>query len=48
MSILIISGIEGVRNCAETFSKQLEMKVDVADGRRQPWLPCARKNMLRW
>jgi hypothetical protein len=34
MSILIISGIEGVRNCAETFSKQLEMKVDVADGRR--------------
>ena len=34
MSILIISGIEGVRNCAEAFSKQLEMKVEVAEGRR--------------
>ncbi|MGA8086359.1 MAG: hypothetical protein WCA10_03580 [Terracidiphilus sp.] len=34
MSILIISGIEGIRNCAEVFSKQLGMKVDVADGRR--------------
>ena len=34
MSILIISGIEGIRNYAEVFSKQLEMKVDVAEGRR--------------
>ncbi len=34
MSILIISGIEGIRNCAEVFSKQLGMKVVVADGRR--------------
>jgi DNA-binding NtrC family response regulator len=34
MSILIISGIEGVRNCAEAFSKQLGMKVEVAEGRR--------------
>jgi DNA-binding NtrC family response regulator len=34
MTILIISGIEGVRNCAEAFSKQLEMKVEVAEGRR--------------
>ena len=34
MSILIISGIEGVRNCAEAFPKQLEMKVEVAEGRR--------------
>jgi hypothetical protein len=34
MSILIISGIEGIRNCAEVFSKQLGMKVEVADGRR--------------
>ena len=34
MSILIISGIEGIRNCAEAFSKQLEMKVEVAEGRR--------------
>jgi hypothetical protein len=34
MSILIISGIEGVRNCAEVVSKQLEMNVEVAEGRR--------------
>jgi hypothetical protein len=34
MSFLIISGIEGVRNCAEVFSKQLGMKVEVAEGRR--------------
>ncbi|HMG84274.1 MAG TPA: hypothetical protein VK574_00940 [Terracidiphilus sp.] len=34
MSILIISGIEGVRNCAEVLSKQLGIKVEVADGRR--------------
>lgn len=34
MSILIISGIEGICNCAEVFAKQLEMKVEVAEGRR--------------
>ena len=34
MSILIISGIEGVRDCAEVLSKQLGTKVEVADGRR--------------
>jgi hypothetical protein len=34
MSILIISGIEGVRNCAEVLSKQLGTTVEVADGRR--------------
>lgn len=34
MSILIVSGIEGVRNCAEIVSKQLDMQVDIAEGRR--------------
>lgn len=34
MSILIVSGIEGVRNCAETVAKQLVLKVEVAEGRR--------------
>jgi hypothetical protein len=34
MSILIVSGIEGVRNCAEVVSKQLGMKVEFASGRR--------------
>lgn len=34
MSILIVSGIEGVRNCAETVAKQLLLKVEIAEGRR--------------
>jgi hypothetical protein len=34
MSILIVSGVEGVRNCAEILSKHLGMPVDVAEGRR--------------
>jgi hypothetical protein len=36
MSILVISGIEGIRNSAELFSKQLKVTIDVADGRRAP------------
>lgn len=34
MSILIVSGIEGVRNCAEVVSTQLGMKAEIAEGRR--------------
>jgi signal transduction histidine kinase len=34
MTILIVSGVEGVRNCAEFISKQLEMQVEFASGRR--------------
>ena len=34
MSILIVSGIEGVRNCADAVSKQLNMNVEFASGRR--------------
>ena len=34
MSILIISGIEGLRNCAEVLTKQLGRKVEFAEGRR--------------
>ena len=34
MTILIVSGIEGVRNCAEVVSKQLGMSVEFASGRR--------------
>jgi len=35
MTILIVSGIEGVRNCAEVVSKQLGMTVEFASGRRE-------------
>jgi hypothetical protein len=34
MSILMVTGFEGARNCAETVSAQMSMDVDVADGRR--------------
>jgi hypothetical protein len=34
MNILIVTGIEGARNCAEVVSKQLGMKVEIAEGRR--------------
>ena len=34
MSILIVSGIEGARNCAAVVGTQLGMEVDVAEGRK--------------
>jgi DNA-binding NtrC family response regulator len=34
MSILIVTGIEGARNCAETVGAQLGTEVDVAEGRK--------------
>jgi len=34
MSVLMVSGIEGARNCADVVGKQLGMEVEVAEGRR--------------
>ncbi len=34
MSILLVTGIEGARNCAEVLAKQLDMEVVVAEGRK--------------
>jgi len=34
MSILMVTGVEGARNCADAVAKQLAMKVEVAEGRR--------------
>lgn len=34
MSILIVTGIEGARNCAAVVGAQLSMEVEVADGRK--------------
>ena len=34
MSILIVTGIEGARNCATVVSAQLAMEVEVAEGRK--------------
>ena len=42
MSILLVTGIEGARNCADQIAKQLGRTVDVAEGRRQA-LACLRR-----
>lgn len=34
MSILMVTGIEGARNCAEVVGKQLGTEVEVAEGRK--------------
>jgi DNA-binding NtrC family response regulator len=34
MSILMVTGIEGARNCAEAVATQLGMEVEVAEGRK--------------
>ena len=34
MSILMVTGIEGARNCAESVGAQLGMEVEVAEGRK--------------
>jgi hypothetical protein len=34
MSILIVTGVEGARNCAEVVGAQLGMEVEVAEGRK--------------
>lgn len=34
MSILMVTGVEGARNCAEAVSAQLGMEVEVAEGRK--------------
>ncbi len=34
MTILMVTGIEGARNCADVVAKQLGMDVEVADGRK--------------
>ncbi len=34
MNILMVTGMEGARNCAEAVGAQLGMNVDVAEGRR--------------
>lgn len=35
MSILMVSGMEGARNCAAVIGKQLGTEVEVAEGRKQ-------------
>jgi hypothetical protein len=43
MSILIVTGIEGARNCASIVSTQLGMDVEVAEGRKTALAALRRK-----
>lgn len=46
MSILIVTGIEGARNCAAVVKAQLGMEVEVADGRKAALAALRRREFL--
>jgi len=46
MSILIVTGIEGARNCAAVVGSQLNMEVEVAEGRKAALAALRRKEFL--
>lgn len=46
MSILIVTGIEGARNCAAVVSAQLGMEVEVAEGRKTALAALRRREFL--
>ncbi len=46
MSILIVTGIEGARNCADVVGAQLGMDVEVATGRRDALAALRRREFL--
>jgi DNA-binding NtrC family response regulator len=46
MSILIVTGIEGARNCATVVGAQLGMEVEVAEGRKAALAALRRREFL--
>lgn len=46
MSILIVTGIEGARNCAAAVSAQLGMEVEAAEGRKAALAALRRREFL--
>ncbi len=46
MSILMVTGIEGARNCADALGKQLGMEVEVAEGRKTALAALRRREYL--
>jgi signal transduction histidine kinase len=46
MSILIVTGIEGARNCAAVVGAQLSMDVEVAEGRKAALAALRRREFL--
>ncbi len=46
MSILLVTGIEGARNCADVVGAQLGMEVEVAEGRRDALAALRKREFL--
>jgi hypothetical protein len=46
MSILMVTGIEGARNCADIVGAQLSMEVEVAEGRKAALAALRRREFL--
>ncbi len=46
MSILMVTGIEGARNCAAAVGAQLGMEIEVAEGRREALTALRRREYL--
>jgi hypothetical protein len=46
MSILLVTGIEGARNCADVVGAQLGMEVEVAEGRKAALAALRRREFL--
>ena len=46
MSILMVTGVEGARNCAAAVSAQLGMEVEIAEGRRSALASLRRNEYL--
>jgi len=46
MSILIVTGVEGARNCAAVVAAQLGMEVEVAEGRKAALAALRRREFL--
>ena len=46
MSILMVTGIDGARNCAAVVGAQLGMEVEVAEGRRAALAALRRREFL--
>jgi hypothetical protein len=46
MSILMVTGIEGARNCADVVGAQLSMEVEVAEGRKAALAALRRREFM--
>jgi hypothetical protein len=45
--VLLISALSGAENCAAAIMQQMGLDVEVAPGRREPWMHCGRAALRR-